>query len=528
MKVKVQSIRALPEILMFIILTAGAVYLSAAPAGQSQRTSRTSVLEDVNRVNRNGQTALMIAARQDNLGRAEELLAKGADSGLKDNAGNTALMIALDRGNRRVAELLLPRVIYINEINRKEETALMLAAENGLEGLVDAILEKGAQVNVKDKRGNTALLLSAENGHVQVCQSLIANGADVNANKKNGETPLIAASKKGYLDVVINLLNSDADVNMSDSDEMTALHYAAKNGYPDIAMALINAGADIDMVNEDQLNALFFAAENGEVEIIKALLDAGADIDARNQYGGTPLMLAVREGHVDAVRVLIENGADVNAKDNIDVKPLAIAKGGGNETIIQMLKQAGAGEFVRKRWFFGCSIGGAKGSYTDAVNEKSFDASDVTIGVHLYVKATQNLYLGMEMDGWLPEARLGYQNIFDRYYFDEFYEEETLDCTSYLFGGIYYFGEPGQPLSGLFVKANFGIATASVMSDYDSDESVSEKGTGFSLGAGYEYPISSKWSIGLSLGYSQLLINGDVYIKSAHYFPITVDVNGYF
>ena len=82
-------------------------------------------------------------------------LAKGVDVNKADKEGNTALMkAAAARDNTEALELLLPIVKNINAQNAKGESALTFAVLSGSPKAVEILLNKGADVNIVNKEDN--------------------------------------------------------------------------------------------------------------------------------------------------------------------------------------------------------------------------------------------------------------------------------------------------------------------------------------------------------------------------------------
>jgi ankyrin repeat protein len=140
---------------------------------------------DLNRQDKQGQTALMIAAY-----RSEEiftlLLSKGADIKVKDKEGRTAFThawvgVLSEEVPLAVVETLLNKGADVNEAPDRGPaegyTCLMMASGNNRPGLVSFLIGKGADVNARARDGKTALGLAQEEGHSEVVKLLIAAGA---------------------------------------------------------------------------------------------------------------------------------------------------------------------------------------------------------------------------------------------------------------------------------------------------------------------------------------------------------------
>lgn len=98
------------------------------------------------------------------------LLADGTDVDTVNHQGNTPLMVAANIGNMRILDILFSHNPDVNKQNKKGVTALMIAAESGQYHVARKLVEHGAKISIRDKSGNTALTLASKFGHDQVLQ----------------------------------------------------------------------------------------------------------------------------------------------------------------------------------------------------------------------------------------------------------------------------------------------------------------------------------------------------------------------
>ncbi len=102
-----------------------------------------------------GETPLMSACFEGNIGVAEHLIKKGARIDSRDDKGVTVLGYALRF--IETAKLIVEHGADVNAKNNIGRTALMSATTSGKEEIVKLLLDNGADVNVVDRNGNTAL-----------------------------------------------------------------------------------------------------------------------------------------------------------------------------------------------------------------------------------------------------------------------------------------------------------------------------------------------------------------------------------
>ena len=89
---------------------------------------------DENAKEKNGDTALIIAARGRNIDVVELLINAGADVNANNNSGDTALIVALKRGNTTIIELLIEAGADVTEKELSQITQLE-EARKAIEGL---------------------------------------------------------------------------------------------------------------------------------------------------------------------------------------------------------------------------------------------------------------------------------------------------------------------------------------------------------------------------------------------------------
>jgi hypothetical protein len=96
---------------------------------------------------------------------------------VKNSEGETALMIAARNGKIARAKDLLARGAEVNEKDKSNQTALMKAAGNGHTAVVRLLLAHGAEVGDRDYTGLTALSKAEAKGHLDIVELLQRSGA---------------------------------------------------------------------------------------------------------------------------------------------------------------------------------------------------------------------------------------------------------------------------------------------------------------------------------------------------------------
>ena len=116
------------------------------------------------------------------------LLAGGADVNSVNAEGWTALMLAAHRGQRAAVELLIAKGADVKR-GAPDDSALLRAAENGDAGVVSALVGAGADVNVKSPKGWTALMAAAWAGNADAVSALLAKAPPWTRSTSSGARP---------------------------------------------------------------------------------------------------------------------------------------------------------------------------------------------------------------------------------------------------------------------------------------------------------------------------------------------------
>jgi ankyrin repeat protein len=269
--------------------------------------------------------------------------AGGASDGDDDAGGNpfrrpeptdggelTALVYAARSNDLETVKVLLEAGADVNQTTGYGWSPLLVATQNRYYRLAAYLLERGADPNLPNRGGWTPLYLATDNrniesgdypvrkgdmDHLDFIKLLLDKGADVNARVKdstetrtvftnqwldeNGATAFLRAAQSGDLELMKLLLSRGADPKIATVLGVTALHVAAGIGWVEgityewspeatyeAVKMLLALGLDVNAQADTGRTALHGAGHKGRVNVIQTLADAGAKLDVRD-YGNT-------------------------------------------------------------------------------------------------------------------------------------------------------------------------------------------------------------------------------------------------
>ena len=147
----------------------------------------------------------------------------------RDKEGRTALFLAAEQGQIAEVKQLLKRGAIVDARDNCQWTPFMRAAQKGHLDVVKVLLAAGGDINSVDKDGSNALMAVIINNQVKVMDYLLEQKIEINnTDKTMGWTALIWAIKQGRDDVVDKLLASGADITMKDHAGKTAYDWAVE------------------------------------------------------------------------------------------------------------------------------------------------------------------------------------------------------------------------------------------------------------------------------------------------------------
>ena len=211
-----------------------------------------------------------------------------------DFLGNTALIWAARRNDIKAVRILLDSGASPNIQNSVGCSALHDAVSHSTLQCVRLLLSAGADSHLIDIDGYNPLHFVRDTTSEMV-QCLVTAGVDVNGRNSWGMTPLASAALRGLPNVAEALLDNAADIDPQDNDGDHAIHEALRHNCEHVLRVLLDRGADYTTWTSNGDSVLHQAASSGSLKTIEILTTARLkhiDPDAKNRQSYTVLELA--------------------------------------------------------------------------------------------------------------------------------------------------------------------------------------------------------------------------------------------
>ena len=222
--------RARPRARWFAAWLCAAAVAGWAPAAVSQEPSAN--------------LRLLAAVRAGDTGGMARALADGATPDARNRQGESALLIALRNERPELARQMLAAGANVNLAAASGVTPLMAAAQAGYADIVRELLAKGADASAADRLQKTAMIYAAGEGRTEVVRVLLRAGIDPNAVYAHQLTALMWAAGYGHTQTVQALLDAGAQTEVKDDRGKSALDIAREGNFAATAKLLETAVCD--------------------------------------------------------------------------------------------------------------------------------------------------------------------------------------------------------------------------------------------------------------------------------------------
>ena len=307
---------------------------------------------DIDAVDEQGNTALMIATYGGRSDLALKLLDLGASPQISNEDSDTPLHVAVHFGHKELIYSLVSHGASLdveNKVtgefeNRIDGMAPVFYALASLE-IFDQVVDLGATRFCRTVDNWSVLHEAARRGNFPMVVHILLRGLVTNVDQTtvDGITALdVAVGPVESLETVKYLVEiQGASPNQITAEGRNPLYEAARNGYIESVSYLLPRTADKD-ASQCAWAPLHAAASNGFLEIVKVLIEGRVNVERLNDDGETALSIAVKEGHTAVARTLLEVMDNVDCHGSESKTPLFHACVIGNTEIATKLLSRGA------------------------------------------------------------------------------------------------------------------------------------------------------------------------------------------
>ncbi len=186
-------------------------------------------LGDVNDRDKEGWTALHLAAAYSNEITAEHLIKKGADLHCRANDGHTPLhLAAMHAKDMQIINVLLNNINEGDIQQYRNDKGLFFYARHNKHELGDTIVDRLVEKGIQPPSTETDEFLKASREVDKVIDNVLKDGnSDINGH--HGQTLLLIAIRANYVNGVRRLLERGADPTIRNNKGLTPFHVAVEN-----------------------------------------------------------------------------------------------------------------------------------------------------------------------------------------------------------------------------------------------------------------------------------------------------------
>ena len=176
-------------------------------------------------------------------------------------------------------------------------------------------------------------------------------------------------------------------------------------------------------------------------------------------------------------------------------------------------------DHVRDGWFIGMGYGYGRGAITASNGQDFSYRNGTTPQIRFGHSVSEHFSAGMEYGGWMFEE--------GDVHFKYRYSLQTVTAAL-----TWHPGQVDSYWGGFYSRAGIGLAWGRgvevTLEDQEQvhSENITETGLGLAFFIGYEFRITHNAATGLSIGYSHLAIDKDLF-DEARFVPLALTLNWY-
>lgn len=290
----------------------------------------------INARNKEGDTALHKAIRQNYQDIGELLLSSGADIFTPNAQGESPLYLTFFSAGGFRDWVLSPVILQSRDGLRN--TVLHYVVQWQLDDYIQQLILMGADIEAANATGETPLFMAVSKDLQSTTNILIRAGASIAARDVLGNTCLHTAVRWNAQKAASVLLDAGIEIDAHAQNGKTALHDAVRLGISGIESILISHGASLEVRDADGNTPLVEAIMAALPVTVERLVQLKANPNTRNIQGNTPLHSAVSMERSDIVNILMPLGVSIHAKNTLGITPLMLAMESSEKISMELLK----------------------------------------------------------------------------------------------------------------------------------------------------------------------------------------------
>jgi ankyrin repeat protein len=274
---------------------------------------------NVSAVDKEGLTALHVAAQAGDRAIAKLLIERGANVNAESNSLMRPIHMVQGEKGKEMIKLLVQHRAKIDAETKDGTRLIHMAARAGDEGtkILETLVDEGCDIQARAAGGNTAAHLAASCAGTANIAFLVRRSKELLTSRNDmGYTPLMVAAQAGATRVMEYLLDQGASYAVSDNDGRSLVDLTVGWGNHNVMSVLIAHGVKYDTATDNTTwHPIWGAVRDGQGRLtVEQLLGAGVNVDYRWKDMSL-LQNALECGNTEAAKCLLEGGASVDAKD---------------------------------------------------------------------------------------------------------------------------------------------------------------------------------------------------------------------
>lgn len=261
---------------------------------------------NVNEVNRDGNTPLFFAIEQQRIEQAKFLKNNGADL-FAENNNQESIFSVLYRQKLTFIDNFFKGTGSASEQNSLGENSLFYAIREDADiDILNLLISYGLNLGITNNQSRSLLHVAIDQDNKGTIRRLVASGVSLEIQDLNGYTPFLYVVSLKKTDFIPFLLSLGSNINARAKDGNTALHLATLNNDLESIASLIEFGIDSVIVNNLGQTAFFISVTKSYIDILSYyILVTPEAIGIRDEVGNTALHVAILNQNAEVAKLVL-------------------------------------------------------------------------------------------------------------------------------------------------------------------------------------------------------------------------------